>query len=285
MSQYGALGYAQHGWNAAQILGHYYTGTALGTTDPNQQVRVQLVADTTLGADHRRAPGGHAQARPDGDVHGQAPRADAGRPVAPAASGVATFTAPLQVAGDGGVTTLGGLGSYRGVLEFAPTAFSGLAVTNVVGLDDYLQGVVPGRVARLLARRGAAAQAIAARTYAITTAKSADFDHYADTRSQVYKGVGIEQPRPTRPSPTRAGRSSPTRASRSSPTSSRPRAARPSRSRTRPWAREPQAVAEVRRGRVRQRLAAPPLDDEADDGSRVEEARRAREGLASRASA
>jgi stage II sporulation protein D len=36
------------------------------------------------------------------------------------------------------------------------------------------------------------AQAIAARTYAITTAKSADFDHYADTRSQVYKGVGIE---------------------------------------------------------------------------------------------
>ena len=37
------------------------------------------------------------------------------------------------------------------------------------------------------------AQAITARTYAITTAKSDDFDHYADTRSQVYKGVGIEQ--------------------------------------------------------------------------------------------
>ena len=36
------------------------------------------------------------------------------------------------------------------------------------------------------------AQAITARTYAITTAKSDDFDHYADTRSQVYKGVGIE---------------------------------------------------------------------------------------------
>ena len=36
------------------------------------------------------------------------------------------------------------------------------------------------------------AQAIAARTYAITTAKSADFDQYADTRSQVYGGVGVE---------------------------------------------------------------------------------------------
>ena len=34
------------------------------------------------------------------------------------------------------------------------------------------------------------AQAVAARTYAITTAKSAGFDHYADTRSQVYGGVG-----------------------------------------------------------------------------------------------
>src|SRR3982751_4114741 len=35
MSQYGAMGYAQHGWTAAAILAHYYTGTALGSTDPN----------------------------------------------------------------------------------------------------------------------------------------------------------------------------------------------------------------------------------------------------------
>src|SRR4051794_31449878 len=46
MSQYGALGYAKHGWDAGRILAHYYTGTALGTTDPNRKVRVQLVADT-----------------------------------------------------------------------------------------------------------------------------------------------------------------------------------------------------------------------------------------------
>ena len=51
MSQYGAMGYAEHGSNAAQILAHYYTGTALGTTDPNRKVRVQLVADTTSRAD------------------------------------------------------------------------------------------------------------------------------------------------------------------------------------------------------------------------------------------
>src|SRR6476661_6168300 len=47
MSQYGAMGYAEHGASAAQILAHYYSGTALGTTDPNRKVRVQLVADST----------------------------------------------------------------------------------------------------------------------------------------------------------------------------------------------------------------------------------------------
>src|SRR5206468_11795434 len=56
---------------------------------------------------------------------------------------VATFTAPLQVAGAGGVTMLGGHGSYRGVLEFTPGVFSGLTVINSVTLDDYVQGVVP----------------------------------------------------------------------------------------------------------------------------------------------
>src|SRR5690349_21625291 len=46
MSQYGAMGYAEHGWSARQILAHYYTGTSLGTTDPNRRVRVELVDDT-----------------------------------------------------------------------------------------------------------------------------------------------------------------------------------------------------------------------------------------------
>ena len=63
---------------------------------------------------------------------------------------------------------------------------------NAVGLDDYLQGVVPAESPASWPAEALKAQAIAARTYAITTAKSADFDHYADTRSQVYKGVGIE---------------------------------------------------------------------------------------------
>src|SRR6478672_7621590 len=47
MSQYGAMGYASHGWNAAQILSHYYSGTALGTTDPAAKVRIRLIEETS----------------------------------------------------------------------------------------------------------------------------------------------------------------------------------------------------------------------------------------------
>jgi stage II sporulation protein D len=40
MSQYGALGFAKHGWSYQQILAHYYTGTTLGQAAPNTIVRV-----------------------------------------------------------------------------------------------------------------------------------------------------------------------------------------------------------------------------------------------------
>lgn len=40
MSQDGALGYAEHGWPYAAILGHYYTGTALGQVPANAVVKV-----------------------------------------------------------------------------------------------------------------------------------------------------------------------------------------------------------------------------------------------------
>jgi SpoIID/LytB domain protein len=40
MSQYGALGFAEHGWSYEQILAHYYTGTTLGQGPANAIVRV-----------------------------------------------------------------------------------------------------------------------------------------------------------------------------------------------------------------------------------------------------
>ncbi len=191
MSQYGALGYAQHGRNAAQILAHYYSGTALGTTDPNRDVRVLLASEASSARITGARQAGSRKLDPT--VTYTLKRRGLSQ-VDLSASGrrLATFSAPLQVAGEGGVTSLSGLGRYRGVLEFAPGLFKGLGVINVVGLDEYLQGVVPAESPASWPAEALKAQAIAARTYAITTAKSADFDHYADTRSQVYKGVGIE---------------------------------------------------------------------------------------------
>lgn len=44
MSQDGAFGYAQHGWNDAQILAHYYTGTTLGQAPTGTIVKVLVGA-------------------------------------------------------------------------------------------------------------------------------------------------------------------------------------------------------------------------------------------------
>src|SRR5829696_1262929 len=42
MSQYGAMGYASHGWNYKRILAHYYSGTGLGVLNAPRDVRVLL---------------------------------------------------------------------------------------------------------------------------------------------------------------------------------------------------------------------------------------------------
>src|SRR5437763_10864099 len=47
MSQFGALGYAQHGASYRDILGHYYTGTSLGQA-PDSIVRVLLRTARTV---------------------------------------------------------------------------------------------------------------------------------------------------------------------------------------------------------------------------------------------
>src|SRR3954467_11231193 len=105
LSQYGAMGYAEHGWSAAQILGHYYTGTSLGTTDPDRKVRVQLVADARS---VRISGAKQAGSRKLDPAQSYVVKRRGLSQVDLSAKGkrVATFTAPLQVAGDGGVTAV-----------------------------------------------------------------------------------------------------------------------------------------------------------------------------------
>jgi SpoIID/LytB domain protein len=192
MSQYGALGYAQHGWTAPAILAHYYTGTQLGTTDPSQTVRVLLATPSSA----RVTGAAQAGARKlDAATTYTVRRAGVGELSLKAGSRkIGTFTAPLEIAGTGGIVQYAGHGTYRGTLEITPGLASGVNVVNAVALDDYVQGVVPAESPASWPLEALKAQAIAARTYAITTKRGGAFDQYADTRSQVYGGVAVETP-------------------------------------------------------------------------------------------
>ncbi len=193
MSQYGTYGYALHGWTYTQILAHYYTGTQLGTTSPNQTVRVLLGGGSAAFAGATRAGGKQLDPSLTYDV-------------VPLANGqlalvnqtthkqVGKFSAPLTATGPAPLS-LAGLGSYRGSLEFRPTGSGGVYTVNVVGLDDYVRGVIAAEMPSTWGPQALDTQAVAARTYAITTDVSGGFFNlYPDTRSQMYRGLSAETP-------------------------------------------------------------------------------------------
>jgi stage II sporulation protein D len=193
LSQYGAYGYALHGVTYDRILAHYYTGTALGTTDPAATVRVLVQATGTArfsgaarAATRRLSPGKTYRA----SRYGASQVALYG----PGGKRLGVYSAPLQVAAPkGGVLNLAGAGAYRGRLELRPDTFAGIDAINAVALEDYVAGVVSRESPSSWPIEALKAQAVAARTYAITTSKAgAGFDQYADTRSQVYGGVAAE---------------------------------------------------------------------------------------------
>ncbi|MCP4145913.1 MAG: SpoIID/LytB domain-containing protein [bacterium] len=69
----------------------------------------------------------------------------------------------------------------------------GLTLINIVGLEQYLRGVVPWEIGRpgLTGMAALEAQSIAARTYSIANLKNREeigFDMWADVRDQVYRG-------------------------------------------------------------------------------------------------
>jgi stage II sporulation protein D len=201
MSQFGAYGYALHGVGYREILAHYYTGTGIGTTDSAREVRVLLQSPrgsasftgaTRAGNRRLTASKTYFVRRHDGEFV---------ELLSPSHRRLATFGAPLRVTGPGPLTLRGRAGngrvngSYRGALQFLPGTFGGINVVNAVNLDDYVQGVVPAESPASWPLDALKAQAVAARTYAITTSRGGGaFDQYPDTRSQVYAGVAGEQP-------------------------------------------------------------------------------------------
>ena len=190
MSQYGAYGYALHGKDARFILAHYYQGTQLGATDPNRIARV-LIADGAARFSGATAAGGKLL---DPATTYVVTATSAGTLSLHISGGrrIASFRAPLAVTGPAPLT-VPGLGAYRGSLQFRADGAGGVETVDALGLDDYVRGVISAEMPSGWAPAALQAQAIAARTYAITTTVGGSgYDLYSDTRSQMYRGVSAE---------------------------------------------------------------------------------------------
>src|SRR3954471_7755524 len=185
MSQYGAQGFAQHGWDYRRILAHYYRGTTIGSA-PTKRIRVLLRSGGTQVVSHVSKAGTR--------------KLDASRAytVRTRGAGVAIsgggrtirFSGPVKLAGPHGYTLLGGR-AYRGKMEMR----GGVTAINVLSLDNYVKGVVPGEMPPSWMPDALKVQAVAARSYALATdAGGPLFDQYADTRSQAYHGMSAETP-------------------------------------------------------------------------------------------
>ena len=121
---------------------------------------------------------------------------------------------------------------YRGSVQIAVVG-GALQAVNSLGIDSYVQGVVPREMPSSWAPEALKAQAVVARSYALSHLHGGAFDLYKDTRSQVYGGIGAESRARTRPCSRPPARSSSTTARSRRRSSSRPRAAARPRSRTR----------------------------------------------------
>jgi stage II sporulation protein D len=200
MSQYGAEGMARKGKNFREIIKHYYTGVDV-TPSKTRSIRVLLQASVSRvklrGA--TRASGGRSLAANRTYTvkrSGSALRLYDGDKL------IATYNDTFIVTGSKPIKLLGRAlngrsgGTYRGGFELSRGVFGGVTAVNDVGIDDYVQGVIPGEVPPAWRMETLKAQAVAARTYALATdAGGSVFDQYPDTRSQVYLGVSGEHSR------------------------------------------------------------------------------------------
>jgi stage II sporulation protein D len=200
MSQWGALGQAKAGRDYRAILGHYYRGTQIGSAPASiiERVRV-LVGDGLANVTVTNAlavfdANGKRYVLPVGPVtigpKLQLPVGKDGKKLA--------LPGPVTLRATPGAFLTVGEKGYRGDLRVAKVGAK-VQLVNVVGLEAYLLGVVPGEMPKDWPLEALKAQAVAARTYAVAhLVKAKGFDLYSDWRSQVYYGVASEGSGPTR---------------------------------------------------------------------------------------
>jgi stage II sporulation protein D len=185
LSQWGAYGYAKHGWTFDRILAHYYTGTTLGPAKVST-VRVLLASAKTTTIE---STAGWTVT----DSAGTKVMLDPGALVLKAKLALADhpeLQPPFTFVGKQPLIV--GKVAYRGKLNVSSDGKL-VQVIDTVGLESYLKGVVPAEMPSSWPPEALKAQAVAARSYAlanVTTGRA--FDLYGDTRSQVFGGVKAE---------------------------------------------------------------------------------------------
>ena len=221
MGQYGALGYAvDHGWGYRQILGHFYGGTTVGSVG-NRAISVELINQT--GTELRAIGRGltvNGVPQPDRNLDGSSVR------VTPeglgfrvevaatcAAPGAQTWTHlgsfPTVVVGTTSQNDFASLPrvceptgerGYRGSLSVQRHAATGVPTTfNQTSVEDYLRGVVPrespdswGALGGGRGMEALKAQAVAARSYALSAARPSGATTCDTTACQVYSGATFQ---------------------------------------------------------------------------------------------
>jgi len=210
MSQWGAYGYARHGWDYRRILAHYYPGTELGFT-AEVRVRVLLGEDESLVTVGCATPmkvsdaTGRGHPLPAG-TYGVGPRlvlpvvrrrvkvehphaagALAERVGRPLRSPVVLDCARSPLVVDGR--------AYHGSVVIRSEG-GRLSVVDSLPLDTYVRGVVGAEMPFRWSMAALEAQAVAARSYAVATLRPSEhWDLYPDERSQAYGGIAAEGPR------------------------------------------------------------------------------------------
>ncbi len=189
MSQYGAYGFAKHGKGYKSILQHYYKGVSVSRAK-TRSVKVLLTSGVgSLPFSGASKACGH---RINGsDTYSF--RIDSGAITLRRPNGSKLGGCGKEgVASGGGSVRYAGVGEYRGDLRARDVGGS-LYVINKVGIEGYVQGVVPNESPSSWPQEALKAQAVAARSYALATGLNGDgYDLYDDTRSQVYGGKSSE---------------------------------------------------------------------------------------------
>ena len=187
MSQYGAYGFSRHGRGYRWILGHYYRDTNVRETD-GRTIRVLLTSGVGSMRFTRARVACGRTLKSGNEYTFQRQGSD----VLLRRNGNTLKNCGASGSARGGATVnVFGQGIYRGRM-IAKSAGGGLLLINEVGVENYVRGVVPNEVPASWPGAALRAQAVAARSYGLATRRSGSFDHYDDTRSQVYGGRGSE---------------------------------------------------------------------------------------------